>query len=474
MRDPSRRAVLATLGLAVTGFAGCSGGDGGTPSAASTPTDTSTGTPTNTLPPTATPTATPTDTPTATPTQTPTDTPTPTPSGLPATGPDPAGVEAFDDAVPELVTTNGFPGATVAVMERDRLVFARGYGYAGPATDTPVAPGALFRVGSLSKPVTALAVLTLAERGALSLEDRATEILSDLVPDSGLGDERLADVTVRHLVRQTAGFANRSIGFDPIFEPRRVAQSRGEDSPASAEATVTFAFDQSLAFDPGTEFRYANVNYTILGRIVEAVTGTDYEQFVTDNVLSPVGATRMHIGATRESNLHEDEVRYLSRQPVQSPFPDGGEVPRPYGAAVLSKAADAPGGWVGSAVDLLRVVRGVDGLATTPDILSAETRATMTARPDIAQWDGATQYYGMGWFVVPGDDPSLWHNGSLPGSYGFLYHDGENDRTLAALFNGRWPDAQFRRGNARAQRTLLDAFTSVSAWPDRDLFDQFD
>lgn len=482
MARPSRRALLASLGAAAAALAGCASEDGpgtassdpGTSNRTGSPAPTATTTPgPATAPgPTATPTVT-TETPS------PTEPGTATPTDLPTTGPSPAGVTAFDDAIPGFLAQWGIPGATVAAMRDGRLAVARGYGYAGPDTDEPVTPGALCRVGSISKPVTAAAVLDLVERGALSLDDRAVELLADLVPAGGPADERVADVTVRQLLRHTAGWDRRQVGFDPVFAPRRVAEAQGTDPPASAETTVEYMFDQQLGYDPGTGHMYSNFGYCLLGRIVEAVSGTDYESHVTGRVLDPLGAGGMHLGATRRENLHPDEVRYLSHGTGQSPFPGGGQVPRPYGQGVLREALDANGGWVGSVVDLLRFVRGVDGRggsgsSAVPDVLDAETRETMLARPDLARYDGAAQYYAMGWVVNHSRSARFyWHNGSIPGSYGFLAHFEGPGVTLAALFNGRAPVAQFQQFNAAAQQTLIGAFDSVTSWPERDLFDRF-
>jgi hypothetical protein len=166
-------------------------------------------------------------------------------------------------------------------------------------------------------------------------------------------------------------------------------------------------------------------------------------------------------------------VRYYGHGTVESPFPDAGQVPRPYGAAHLP-ANDADGGWVGSVVDLLRIARAL-GNGEGGEILSPESFRTMTRRPDVDAWSGANQYYGAGWYVIPGaGGPSLWHNGSLPGSYGFLLYDTAEERGVAALYNSRAPDTQFRQFNVAAQRTLLNAVGSVESWPDRGLFGEFD
>jgi N-acyl-D-amino-acid deacylase len=479
MERPSRRSVLLALGAAASGLAGCSsGGDDPTASADGA---TTTPVPTTVPPATSPPTATPSPTATATETaseQAPTDRPaaTPTTGDLPATGPPTDGVAAFDEAVPGLLDEWGLPGCSVAAMRGERLVFARGYGYAGPDTADPFRPGNLCRLGSISKPVTAVAVLDLVERGALALDDRVVDLLADMVPDGGPADPRAEDVTVAHLLRHTAGFDDAQFGFDPVFAPRRVADEMDADPPASAETTVTFALTRDLAFEPGTDFAYTNTAYCVLGRVVEAVADADYETHVRDRLLGPLGADRMHVGATRRENLRDDEVRYMARGTVQSPFPgEDGSVPGPYGAGVLDEALDADGGWVGSAVDLLRFVRGVDGQDGVADVLSPETRETMLARPPVDRWEGADQYYATGWYVTETESGRLlWHNGSVPGSYGFLVRFADDDLTVAALFNGRSADRQLRQFNVAAQRTVLETVGAVDSWPDRDLFDEFD
>jgi N-acyl-D-amino-acid deacylase len=452
MGMPSRRSVLVSLGTAIAGFAGCS--DATTSSTNSGPSDTTA----------------PTETTAVTPTRSETETTTPTET-ISKTG-QPGDVEAFDEVLPPFLEEWGIPGATVAVMEREQLVFTRGYGTVGPDSDEPVRPAAPFRIGSLSKPITAVATMDLVEKGKLSLDDRAFEIRSDLLPAEGPADPRVEEITVRQLLAHTAGWDRGTIGFDPVFAPIKVAKAQGTTPPASAETTVEFALNRDLGYDPGTDFQYANFGYCVLGRVIEGVTGEDYESHVRETILEPLGAGDVAIGATRKTNLRAEEVRYLSHTTVESPFPGEGEVPRPYGAGVLGEALDADGGWVGSAPDLLRFVRGIDGLGGVQDVLNAETREQMFARPDVSHWDGADQYYGLGWFVDrSGDGAMLWHNGSLPGSYAFLAHDRTTSRTLLALFNGRSPDQLFDQFNVAAQRTLLRATRNVDTWPTRDRFE---
>ncbi|WP_227132906.1 serine hydrolase domain-containing protein [Halorubellus salinus] len=403
-----------------------------------------------------------------------TETETTTEPAMPTTGPPLAGVEAFDEHVPDFMRKWDVPAATVAVARGEDLVFTRGYGYADRETDAVVQPDSLFRIGSISKPITAVTVLELVQRGELSLDDRMVDLLPDLVPDGGPKDPRVGDVTVRNLLTHTAGWSEVEMGYDPVFESRRIAEAEGETTPASAETTLTYVLRQDLSFDPGTAFAYANVGYVFLGRIVEAVTGRSYQEHVQERVLDPLGMDRMQIGNSRRRGRLEDEVRYYDDQNRESVFPDGGTVPVQYGSFSM-RTLDAAGGWVGSTVDLCRLFRGFDGMDGVPDVLDEGTRGTMTARPSLDHWEGANQYYGKGWFVVPRStgEPTLWHNGSVPGSYGFCIRDGPADLTAAVLFNGR-STSRFPTFNREAQSAFITAFSGVSSWPDRDLYDQYD
>lgn len=439
MQRGSRRAFLAALSGSVVGLAGCTS-DG---------TDTTTSTATESK--------------------------TAATSDMSTTGPPLAGVEAFEDAVPSFLREWNIPGASIAVTKDARLVFARGYGLGDKRRETPVEPDSRFRIGSLSKPLTAVATLDLVERGKLSLDDSVFEILDGFLPEDGPADPRLTETTVREHLRHTAGWDSAEIGFDPSFAPVRVAEAEGVEPPAGADATVRFLARQRLGSEPGSRFNYANVGYTVLSRVIEAVTGREYETHVRESVLGDLGASRMEVGTTRLEGRLEDEVRYYGHQTVESPYSGEAEVPRPYGGFHLP-ALDGAGGWVGSTINLLRFVRGVEYRSGTTNVLDTGTLSRMTARPDVPSWDGEQQFYGMGWYVIPGDETAatLWHNGSLPGSYGFVVHLGSEDLTLAALFNSRSTDGQFQTFIAKAQQMLFDALGSVSAWPDRDLFSRFD
>ena len=125
-------------------------------------------------------------------------------------------MEAFDRLVADLMHRYNLPGGALAIVKDGRLVFARGYGLADIQNQEPVRPDSLFRIASLSKQVTAVAVLKLVEEGKLDLDERVFEILSDFTePEGASRDPRIAEITVRHLLHHAGGWDKEVSGFDP-------------------------------------------------------------------------------------------------------------------------------------------------------------------------------------------------------------------------------------------------------------------
>jgi CubicO group peptidase (beta-lactamase class C family) len=378
------------------------------------------------------------------------------------------GMASYDRRIPELMAHWGIPGGAVAVVKDGRLVYARGYGMADADAGEAVEPAALFRIASVSKPITAAAVLLLVERGDLDLDDPAFALLPDLEPpDGATADPRLSQITVRHLLHHAGGW-DRNTTFDPMFRAIEAAGAVGEPAPASAETVIRYMLGQPLQFDPGTRYAYSNFGYAVLGRIVERVTGVSYEAFVREEVLTPLGVVRTVVGGSRLADRLPGEVRYHDAAVVGSVFPGEGQVPIAYGGFHL-EAMDAHGGWVSSTVDLLRFLTGVDGRPVPGDLLSPASVAAMVGSPPSPLWAGSAYYYGMGWLVRPtGSDANWWHDGSLPGTTTLLvraYHG----VSWVALFNRRASSGGMSFA-AALDGVLWEALAAVTDWPGHDLF----
>ncbi len=392
-------------------------------------------------------------------------------SGVPMTGSAVSGMSSVDSVITDLMDDWNIPGMAVAVVKDGRLVFARGYGYVDKEAGEVVEPDSLFRIASVTKPITAVATLKLVEAGRLGLEDKAFEVLDNLEPASGAKlDSRLEDITIRHLLTHSGGWDVSRMGYDPQFDSYKdAATTLGTDIPADAETLVRYMMGKRLSFNPGSGYAYSNLGYNVLGRVIEEVTGQSYESYVKSSILRPMGITDMKIGGTRLSDRAAGEVKYygLPGGSTQSVFPGGGRVPWPYGGWYL-EAMDSHGGWIASAVDVLRFMVHVDGRSSPSDILKSSTSSTMTARPSINQWKNSKWYYALGWLV--NEYGNWWHDGSLDGTSSILVR-AANGLSWFAVANHRpqnWEDFNLAMDNA-----MWDAVNGVTRWPSHDLFDDF-
>jgi CubicO group peptidase (beta-lactamase class C family) len=392
---------------------------------------------------------------------------------IPMTGVTAPELAGFDRVVLDLLAKWEVPGAAVAVVKEGRLVLAHGYGWADREARSPVEPDSLFRIASLSKSLTAAAILQLVEDGRLRLDDRPFDLLN-LQPRPGARvNPDLHRITIRNLLQHAGGW-DRDTSFDPMFRSREIARAMGVPPPASAEAVVRFMLDQPLQFAPGTRYAYSNFGYCVLGRVIEKVTGQHYEDYVKARVLRPAGVTCMRLGHTLLRDRAPKEVRYYGPPGIglaSSVFPRGpARVPWPYGGWFL-EAMDSHGGWIASAVDLARFIDAVDGRTSHRQILRPASIRLMTARPAPPLWVGSDNWYGMGWQVRPaGADANWWHAGSLDGTTTLMVR-ANTGFTWVALLNTRPKDSAAL--GAELDREMWRAVESVKRWPDRDLFQDF-
>jgi CubicO group peptidase (beta-lactamase class C family) len=358
------------------------------------------------------------------------------------------------------------PGAALAVTRHGHLLYARGYGLADRANCRMVWPVSMFRLASLSKPITAVAILQLAQRGWLDLEVPVIGLL-ELQRENGLHpvpvDKRLLRVTARHLLQHTGGWMHAG-SADPIFQADRIVTELGLRPPLERQSVMEFMLRQPLDFDPGTRYAYSNVGYLFLGRVVEKVTGLPYEEYVQRHVLAPAGIRQMQLGRTVPEQRHPDEVQYYT-----------GVVPLP-GSAFCLELMDAHGGWVGSAVEMARFLAALEFWRRP--LLDPVFHAEMIAPPPPPA--GRTgkgrlldSYYGCGWMIRPigtGGEINYWHAGSLPGTYALAVRrwDGVS---WVVLFNQRSEDPALP--DEEIDPALHRAAESVVHWPSHDLFPHY-
>jgi N-acyl-D-amino-acid deacylase len=345
----------------------------------------------------------------------------------------------FDELMTALLTKyKDLPGVSVAVARDGEIVYARAFGWADRDNKQPLKPESLFRIGSLTKPFTAAAILQLVEKGKLKLDARVMDVLA-LKPATKKFDERWKKITIRHLLEHRAGW-DRSKSLDPVYYSPHIVREMGlKQHPAMPNAIILYMLRQPLDYDPGEKFVYANFGYCLLGRVIEKVSGQSYEAYVKKNVLEPLGIKSMRLGKSLYAQRATNEVRYYGGEKAKAVMgPQLGKPVQPAYGGFSLESMDSIAGWLASPSDLVKFASAFEDPKKCK-ILKAETVETMFARP--ADEEKSATYYAKGWLVRPvnlDDKEKLmyWHDASLEGMSGMVTRRPDGI-TCAVLFNTR-------------------------------------
>ncbi|WP_248959351.1 serine hydrolase domain-containing protein [Sphaerisporangium perillae] len=375
------------------------------------------------------------------------------------TGKSASGLAPFDSTLKAFMQARGVSHASLAVVRKGKLVLARGYNWTAD-TSFSAGPTSLFRVASLSKPVTAAAVMKLVQDGKLSLSAKVASLLGL----STAADARLGGVTVLHLLQHLGGW-DRAVSPDPMFADRAVAAAAGASLPVTQAQIIKYATGSKLDFAPGTKYAYSNYGYLLLEKIIEKISGQPYASYVQQKILTPVKIKRMVLGRSAKSLRRSTEAPYFSTKTGTSVLDTSGtSMPAPYGSFNLENMA-AHGGWLSSAVDLAKFTRIFDAAG----VLTSASISKVFAKPSIGV-NSTGWYYGLGWMVRPvtgGTGRNTWHDGSLPGTSTLMVrrYDG---LSWVVLFDQRDDPSGLTYGDIDPQ--LHKAADAVKTWPTTDLF----
>ncbi|WP_226012742.1 serine hydrolase domain-containing protein [Halomicrobium salinisoli] len=310
------------------------------------------------------------------------------------------------------------PGVSVAVSHGGEVTFAEGYGSAGiiEGSEVDLTPCHRFRVASISKPITAVAVLVLVDRGELGLDeavfgpdgvlyDYGTPTFADGVDDPG-------PVTVRSLLTHTSGFDSDQNDVGDVVYPEHCEVPATDAHEMGRRELISWVLDEhEFAFEPETtpdyddddSHQYENFNYMVLGEVIERVSGTSYAGFVRDAVLEPCGIRDLATAGTKRADRNPREVAYHESRRLGSS--------EPYGKDLVRHRSLPHGGWVASPEELVQFADGITLPSLLGGVLSFDSIEEMTSR------QGADEDYGLGWHV---EDDYVMHNGSLPGCFSSL------------------------------------------------------
>lgn len=380
---------------------------------------------------------------------------------------------SYENALRTIMQRWSIPGASMAISDGGRLVYARGFGLADRENGVQVQPASIFRLASISKTFTGMAILKLVQDGRLSLDARFVDVIPNITPPPNVTpDPRLRDITIRQLLQHTGGW-DKDIPEDHVLQYTAAARALGADRTRLTPAGLArYAIGQRLDFNPGTRYSYSQTGYTILGRVIEGITGKGYEEAVRELVLAPAGVTAPKIGRSLPSQREPDEVKYYdypNAPLVTTPVVPGiaGPAPRPY-ANRWMELNEAFGGWIGTAPDLLKWINTLEG-RRQPPILNAASLSAIIQRPPVTP---SGEYVGLTWRITPvTGGQHWWHSGGASGTRNLLTRR-QNNRNWVVLMNSR-PENE--------DQIITDLFQAMAAaeqqvrtWPTHDLFPDFD
>lgn len=366
----------------------------------------------------------------------------------------------FDTQLKGFMQARGVTAGQLAVTYKGRLVLARGY-----STNEAVAvqPTSLFRIASLSKSLTAAAILRLEQDGKLTLGSKVVDILGITAPV----DPRWSNITLRRLLQHLGGW-DSAVSGDPNFKDATISQALGVPMELKHADVIKYMTSQKLDVAPGTKYAYSNFGYLLAGRVIEKVSGLSYEAYVQQKLLAPLKIKRMALGWSIAK--HSGEMAYDSQYTGRTVLnTSGATVAAPYGTFSM-RTQDANGGWIASAPDLVRWAKMFDAPGA---VLNSTSLGRVWAQPETGIDPGGS-YYGLGWSVRPvtsgGTGRNTWHTGSLPGTSTLLvrtYHG----MSWAVLFNRR--DDPSGKSYGDIDPAMWTAAKGVTTWPTHDLFPQY-
>ena len=301
----------------------------------------------------------------------------------------PAAIVTAARQTTEAAMAAGIPAVQIAVSHRGGIIYSEAFGMMDRESGTAATPRSVLQTGSLTKQFTAALILRLAERGALTLDDR----IDKYVPELDLGG---ATITLRHLLTHTSGV--KGLPLNPF-------------SPVTREQVIQSINGQPLEFTPGSAYSYSNYGYRLLGYAIESITGRSYSDLVQSEFVLPLGLIDTGVCGTYNLPLPEGygvlQGTWKRMQPLHM------------------SVAFAAGSLCSTASDL---ARWAHLLATGRVILPASYTAMTTPSP-VAPYG-----LGLGLVTLQGH-PGVSHVGGIDGFLGFLLYFPDKDIGVAVLTN---------------------------------------
>jgi D-alanyl-D-alanine carboxypeptidase len=346
--------------------------------------------------------------------------------------------------IEQVVAASSPPGLSIAVVKDGELVYNRAFGMADGPKQQPATVDTVYHWWSMTKIPTAIAMLQLSERGQLTLDDPITQHLPWFSVQAPSASSR--PITVRHLLNHSSGL--------PDTVPAMIGWVHYDDAPRNQTELVKrhLAGFSKLRFEPGSKAIYSNLNYMLLGAVIEAVSGRSYESYISEEILKP-----LHMEQTgfvySEAMVQVEAAGTLPVVHLYTPLLpfllDTSQLIRERSRGIfwLHRVyidVTPSTGLIGPAPDVARLMLAYlnGGELDGARILSPESVALMTSEshisgegPNMASYSGGR--HGLGWYIIPaGTQPRLQHDGAGPGFATTMRLYPEKGLGIAILANG--------------------------------------
>ncbi|WP_052504434.1 serine hydrolase domain-containing protein [Rossellomorea aquimaris] len=313
-------------------------------------------------------------------------------------------IELLERFMNESMEKYGIPGASLAIIQNGELMFQESWGE--QRKGTPVTKDTLFTIGSISKPLTSLAIMRLVDDKMIELDQEIDRYLPAFHYDRNGFDKK---ITIRHLLTHTSGISS----YDGLDVADR--NLRGENAINVAVQNLN---NVHLNYEPGEVHQYSAANYLLLGRIIENVTNQTFSEFMDDEIFSEIGMSRTVSDFESAKELgYQPGYQSWFGKPVKSRgiFDDSGA---PYGYMVST---------TGDMSKFIKIL--LDG----DKILSKDSFNTYTSPHYHRKED---MYYGLGWRISTEVDNSYYfHGGETPDSRAELFINPQQDYGFILLTN---------------------------------------
>jgi CubicO group peptidase (beta-lactamase class C family) len=300
----------------------------------------------------------------------------------------PEKLKQIEAAVTKFMSETHVPGVSVAVVEHGEYEWGDGYGLADVENNAPASEHTLFRLASISKPLTATAAMQLWERGQLDL-DAPVQKYCPAFP------EKPWPISTRQVMGHLAGIRHYKKEGEP--DEQEIGNTKHFDNPI--QAGLDFFKNDALVSEPGKEFHYSTQGYTLVGCVIEGASGSKYVDFEKKNVFAVAGMEHTQV---------DDRFAII---PYRTRFYHKTESGTVQNADFLDSSYKIPGGgWLSSAEDMARFEVAI----LNDKLIKRATRDLMWT--PLKPSDGAKDRYGLGWGA--GDDEGIAVVGHTGGQQG--------------------------------------------------------